>query len=167
MRLPKNKQTGFTLIELLIVIAIVGILAVAAFVALDPGTRFKDARDAQRWTDVSAILDAIVVDQLDNDGPYLTAIENLSDGSNYMITTGSSGCDDTTCDVTVVADDACVDLSGLATEGYLAEVPVSPNGDQTWTSSTESGYVINKSSTGAITITACESENTTSISVRR
>ena len=55
----KNKK-GFTLIELLIVIALIGILAAAAYVAVDPVERIQDARDAQRWSDVTAVLDAIL-----------------------------------------------------------------------------------------------------------
>ena len=45
-----EKRRGFTLIELLVVIAIISILAVVVFVALDPVTRFQDARDSRRPT---------------------------------------------------------------------------------------------------------------------
>jgi len=46
---------GFTLIELLIVIAILGILAAAVLVAINPGKRTRQARDAQRKNDVGAL----------------------------------------------------------------------------------------------------------------
>ena len=59
---------GFTLIELLIVIAIIAILAAVVFVSLDPLTRFQDARDARRWTDVDAVLSAMKLDQVDQGG---------------------------------------------------------------------------------------------------
>lgn len=162
------RQRGFTLIELLIVIAIIAIIAAVVFVALDPLTRFRDARDSSRWSDVSAMLSAIKVDQVDNGGAYLTAITNVTAGSVYMIGTATSGCDDQNsyCDVDVTNDTACVDLSGLVTEGYLGNVPVSPNGEATWTSST-TGYTLTKASTGIITISACESENSDAISVAR
>ena len=55
----KSAQRGFTLIELLIVIAIIAILAGVVFVSLDPLQRFLDARDAARWTDVTAVLSAV------------------------------------------------------------------------------------------------------------
>src|SRR3990167_10336739 len=51
---------GFTLIELLIVIAIVGILAAAILVAINPGKRMAQARDAQRKNDISAIANALI-----------------------------------------------------------------------------------------------------------
>lgn len=166
----KTNLRGFTLIELLIVIAIIAIISAVTFVALDPLTRFQDSRDAQRWSDVSTILTAIKVDQVDNKGSYLSAIIGLTDGENYMIGTGASGACNVDCDD---IDDAgfdlnanCVDLTGLVNEGYLAEVPVGPNGDGTW-SSDLTGYVLTATSTGAITITSCESENTTAISVAR
>lgn len=173
--LKKSKnQKGFTLIELLIVIAIIAIIAAVVFVALDPLTRFRDARDSRRWTDVTAVLSAIKVDQIDNGGAYLTAIDNLTDGEGYMIVDGSMdlGCDDNTCDATVSGDTNCVDLSGLVTEGYLPDVPISPTGVTTWDDgSTDgeegTGYILTKESTGIITIQACESENSDNVSVGR
>ena len=50
---------GFTLIELLIVIAIMGILAAAILVAINPGKRMAQARDAQRKQDIAAISNAL------------------------------------------------------------------------------------------------------------
>jgi prepilin-type N-terminal cleavage/methylation domain-containing protein len=50
---------GFTLIELIIVIAVIALLAAATFVAVDPAKRIGMARDAQRWSDITAIADAI------------------------------------------------------------------------------------------------------------
>ena len=50
-----KKLKGFTLIELLIVIAILGILAAAVLVAINPGKRTRQARDAQRKNDIGAL----------------------------------------------------------------------------------------------------------------
>lgn len=51
----KKKFFGFTLIELLIVIAILGILAAAVLVAINPGKRTRQAQDAKRKNDIGAL----------------------------------------------------------------------------------------------------------------
>lgn len=159
----KWDKKGFTLIELLIVIAIIAILAAVLFVSLDPLTRFRDARDSSRWQDVSALVNAVIVDQVDNGGHYLGAIASLTTGTIYMIGTDAAGCNGYVCDATI-GNAACANISGLVAEGYLASIPISPNGDQTWTAG-HTGYTIMTSSTGAIVIQACESENTDEISI--
>lgn len=166
----KTNNKGFTLIELLIVIAVIAILAGVVFVALDPLTRFRDARDAHRWSNITETLNAIKIDQVDNEGAYLTAIANMTAGEVYMITDGAVvlGCDDqnANCDTNVTADASCVNLDGLVSEGYLGDITISPNGAGTWTASL-SGYTLQRDATGIITVRACESENTTEIWVAR
>lgn len=49
---------GFTLIELLIVIAIMGILAAAVLIAINPAKRQNQARDASVKSDVSSLASA-------------------------------------------------------------------------------------------------------------
>ena len=161
-------KSGFTLLELLIVIAIIAIIAAVAFVSLDPLTRFRDARDSRRWADVAGLASAIKIDQVDNRGRYLNAIQAMTTGSVYMIGTATSGCDDQNafCDTDVANDTACVNLTGLVNEGYLAQVPTSPNGDGTWTSGV-TGYTLMTSTTGALFVRSCESENTTEIFIGR
>lgn len=51
----KKFLKGFTLIELLIVIAILGILAAAVLVAINPARRTQQARDAQRKNDIGGM----------------------------------------------------------------------------------------------------------------
>lgn len=51
-----RKLKGFTLIELLIVIAILGILAAAVLVAINPTKRTGQARDAGRKNDIASIV---------------------------------------------------------------------------------------------------------------
>ena len=157
---------GFTLIELLIAIAIIGIISVGAFVALDPLTRFQDARDVQRWNDVSAVIDAIKVDQIDNGGNYIGVANSIPAGSFAMIGTAASGCNTFTCPDQLINGSACVDFGALVTEGYLAAVPVAPTGSQAYTSA-NTGYYISRSSTGTLTVGACESENSAYIRVQK
>lgn len=51
----KKLFRGFTLIELLIVIAILGILAAAVLVAINPGKRTRQAQDAKRKNDIGTL----------------------------------------------------------------------------------------------------------------
>ena len=61
MIVPARKKIfgGFTLIELLIVIAILGILAAAVLVAVNPAKRQRQARDSARKSDVGQIATAL------------------------------------------------------------------------------------------------------------
>ncbi len=163
------KAKGFTLIELLLVIAIIAILALLIFVALDPATRFEDARDSRRFSDVNNILTAIKVDQVDNKGSYMTNITSATASEIYMIgdcTSGATSTPVTNYCTTDPTQDVCVDLAGLVTDGYLGSIPVSPNGSGTWTAST-TGYTIAKTPSGSVTIRACENEHTTEITLTR
>lgn len=55
----QRNGAGFTLIELLIVIAILGILAAAVLVAVNPAKRQKQARDSTRKSDVGQLATAL------------------------------------------------------------------------------------------------------------
>jgi len=164
-------KKGFTLIELLIVIAIIAILAGVVFVSLDPGKRFAAARDAARWTDVTAVLSAIKVNQVDLGGAYLDgpagqSIADLTADIKYMIGTATSGCNDASCSA-VTADANCVDLSSLSSGGYLANIPVSPNATGDSWGDDLTGYYMSRNTNGSITVAACHYEGTEAITVNR
>lgn len=146
----EKKSKGFTLIELLIVIAIIIILAAIVFVALNPLQRFQQARNARRWADITAVLNAVKIDQIDNGGAYMAAITALTDGDYHEIGTCASGA---SCTGQVV-EVSCVDLAGLVTDGYLGILPTDPQGG----TAAQSGYYLMKSATGIITVGACEAE---------
>jgi prepilin-type N-terminal cleavage/methylation domain-containing protein len=157
----KKDRGGFTLIELLIVIGIIALIATFVFVALNPLKRFQDSRNAKRWSDIAELMHAIKVSQVDRGGTYIPAISSkMGNDHIYMIGTETTGCD-TNC--SIVDDGAnCVDLSELVGKGYLGQIPVSPKGDSIWSSSL-TGYTLTASSTGALTITACETEGDSDI----
>lgn len=86
--MQKPHLTAFTLIELIIVIALIAILAAAVFVAIDPATRFAQARNVERQQSTESILKAIKLYQSDN--------ENLPpsiDTTLRVIGTAITGCD--------------------------------------------------------------------------
>lgn len=138
------KKAGFTLIELLVVVAIIAILATLVFVALDPVTRFADARNSRRWNDVNNILTAIHEYIVDNDGSLPTGLAT-SQASTEL---GSCG----TCD----------DLS-TPLAPYLLSMPQDPtDGD-----ATNTGYSVAVNANNIVTVTADNAENSETIQVSR
>ncbi len=90
-------QTGFTLIELLVVIGILAILLAITLIAINPNKHFQDARNTQRRSDVSAVLDAIYEYESANNGTAPPAVQNvtstaasISKGSTASSPTGTS-----------------------------------------------------------------------------
>ena len=156
-----GSEKGFTLIELLIVVAVIAILAAVVFVALDPLQRFQESRDATRWSDVGAILDATKVDQVDNGGAYIAAVTALTARTYYQVGTCANG-GDAGCTAQTTAA-TCADLTGLATEGYLASVPMDPSSG----TAAETDYYIMRAATGVITVGACDPEGATPITLSR
>lgn len=157
----KNAQQGFTLIELLIVIAIIAILAATVFIALNPSTRFKQARDARRRADVDTIAASIVTYQVDNNGNLPSAVNSLTAGSNYIIGTDTTGCNSGCTAVTTQA--ACVDLTELVTDGYMGSVPMDPSNG----TAAKTLYYATKNSTGTVTAGSCVPEMGSAIAVTR
>lgn len=111
---------GFTLIELLIVISILGILATTVFTAVNPGRQLAKARDAQRKTDLVAIVSTIYQYASEHSGD-LPDTDGDPDTSNFpssLICVGSSA--------------SCFDLAGAGETGetivpvYMVELPKDP-----------------------------------------
>lgn len=156
-------KKGFTLIELLLVIAILSILLVVVFAALNPAQRLSDTRDARRWNDVNQILTAIHECIVDNS---LTACGITNDGTTREIVNGAiaTGCN-AVC--TTLATDDCEDLSGLTTgvgtnnTVYMGGLPTDP----TTPATDHTSYTITTTS-GIVTIASCGAEGST-ISVSR
>lgn len=149
----KNRNnSGFTLIELLIVIAIIGFLAAAILVAVDPVKRVQQSRDATRWSEVNGLLNAILTKQVDDRAAFYghasaPILYDVTDGQ--IIVRGDTTAVNcatlaTECPALPVlntnlapgsntSDLPCVaridDLVGDGnTESYIAEIPIDPIG---------------------------------------
>ena len=168
-RMSHKTGKGFTLIELLIVIAIIGILAGIILVAVDPAKRLKDARDARRSAEVNAILNAVLNYTVDNKGILPAAIASTT--NIMVIGSAGSGCD-AICRTTATAA-ACADLGGAGgiAPTYLSTIPLDPLGHDASIpitfDETKTGYYVQKTAAGRITVGACNPESAGTISVTR
>lgn len=138
-----NKK-GFTLIELLVVISIIAILATVVFVALDPVTRFADARNSRRWSDVNSILTAVSEYIVDNKGALPAGL-----------TTGQAATELGSCGT-------CDNLTTPLAK-YLKSMPLDP---EVGTAS-NSGYTIAVDANNLITVDATNAENSEVVQVSR
>ncbi len=143
--------------ELVIVIGIIGILASVVLVAINPTKQLGDARNAQRWSDVNSILNAVYQYTIDHNG---TLPGNIPIGVPRPI-----------CQISLTGT-ACtgepfngVDLQTLTITGsYIADLPRDPLVTATGTGT---HYVIVKTGANRITVTALAAENNISIYATR
>jgi prepilin-type N-terminal cleavage/methylation domain-containing protein len=161
-----NKK-GFTLIELIIVIAVIALLAAAVFVAVDPAQRIGEARDSQRWSDVTAVADGIMKYIADNNGTFPTSTATFTAGTNYLIVINGYEANDlsgfTCSNGTTVDGSNGVDLGTNLVSTYLATIPVDPGGSQD--SGVNSHYYFSRASTGRVTIGSCIESDYASASI--
>jgi prepilin-type N-terminal cleavage/methylation domain-containing protein len=144
MRMLSGK--GFTLIEVLLVIAILAILASIVIIAINPAKQFASARDAQRESDVFAILNGLHQYALDHDGAFP---ENLTEEEMEICATGSESCEN------------LLDLSPLtADQQYLVAMPVDPQcaANGVVCSENGTGYFVMLTTGGRVTVAAYASE---------
>ena len=147
----KNKtgsRNGFTLLEILLVVAAIAILAGIVIVAINPTKQLGDTRNAQRWSDVTTILNAVYQYAIDNNGTLPAGITGSA--TAICSTTGS----------------ACT-TAGFVDLGVLIEdeeyIPVDPQ----CTTASSSCYTIEKTSHNRVTVSATDAEQSMTIEVTR
>ncbi len=152
--MKKDTARGFTLIEVLLVIAILAILAAVVIVALNPAKQFGESQNAQRRSDVRAILDAVQQYSIDNYGSL----------PSELIPTGTTcaGNGDDICQSGISCDG--VNLDELLTDDkYLTDIPSDP----TVADDQITGYAIFKNANGRIGVCAPAAYGGVDISVIR
>ncbi len=136
-----NKKSGFTLVEILIVIAIIGILAAMVIISINPNRQFKSARDTQRLTNLSTILNAVGQNIAEHKGIF------TCNGTALAFPTAST-----------TIKNGGFNLAPCLVTDYLQALPYDPTATgafYTSTSSYDTGYeIIQDSATGRITIAA-------------
>lgn len=157
----KSNQQGFTLIELLVVIGILAILLAITLIAINPNKHFQDTRNAQRASDVVALLDAIYEYQAASSGSLPPSVQAGSIPAASQV----ASTDIDLCDVvpTYLAD-LPTDPDTTATGSYVTGGATPCDGA---TTAYDTGYEIEKTASGRFTVTAPSAEGGASISVTR
>lgn len=156
----KFTHSGFTLLEILLVVAAIAILAGIVIVALNPAKQLGDTRNAERRSDVNAILNAIQQYAIDNNGSLPAGIDSVYT-SAQVIGTSSSGLDSTCTATTTVS--AGLDLTSVLVPTYIVAIPSDPSSG----SAANTDYYVQRLPSGRITVGACDPEQSATIEFSR
>lgn len=142
----KATVRGFTLIEILVVIGIIAILAAIVIIAINPAKQFAQARNSQRQSNVTTILNAIGQRMADNKGIFEGTF--TVGGTTYTCGT----LPDTASNITTGQPLAVTTVSGALgclVPTYVPALPVDPSNP-----ATPIGYTVEVLDTGRIEVCA-------------
>ena len=156
-------RSGFTLLEVLLVVSLLGILAAITIIALNPSTQIARTNNAQRSSDINAILNAVWQYSLDNQGVMPTSVLASADCAGTVaaeICKTGGDCDGGT----NIEGQDFTDLSVLTTnEEYVVSIPFDPTASTT----NGSGYHVVQSANGRVTVCAPDAQLGETIEVIR
>lgn len=142
---------GFTLIEMLMVVSLIAILTSIIIIAINPVRHFAEAKNAQRWSNVNAILNAVYQYSVDHDGTFPTALPAVP---TEICKTGTAP--------SICASNGLLDLTSL-TPTYVVTLPVDPAELPGF----GTGYLISTSTGNRVIVSAPHAEEGDVIEVSR
>lgn len=140
---------GFTLIELLIVIGIIAVLIGVFVTTVNLGRPFEQARDSQRYSNVSAIAGAMKARMADNRGVWTTNANCPAIGTSPAFIVAS------TSDFVGPAQSGAgyVNLQNCLVDDYMLVIPQDPSLDTASNSVGVTGYQVSITS-NRVTVSA-------------
>lgn len=134
-----SSRRGFTLIEVLLVVVIIAILAGIVIIAVNPARQIAQTNNAQRDSDVRAMIDAVHQYSIDNRGVLPTEIPDTAAAAVVGSAVGQ------------------IDICSYLVPTYVAEMPYDPTATGAhFTSCADynTGYTISTDADGRVTVSA-------------